>query len=250
MTEETTQDPKGSGQEETVDELKDRLQALETENAGLKDQVHSIDQIARRHQARADRLGAERKPAPVQQARTALGTVGAVGQAGTAQAVQEAEEEAYQARLQTYKLQVMQHLGLTDDDVDPDLELTSADAILNHMNLVSVQKQLGQSQSITIDDVNKAITDALTSAGGGDESEGEPLTSGMGGLIDTGGPSGTIAGERSDKLDKMYQKSEELRRGGDLNQAGYLALRAIYADSDKVVKVREADSGDISDISV
>lgn len=248
MAEDTTQDPKGSGQEENVDELKERLQSLETENAGLKDRVINIDKIAKRHQARADRFAAERKrTAPVQQARTVPGMV---GQTGNAQAVQEAEEREYQARLETYKYQVMGHLGLTDDDVDPELELSSSDAILTHLNLIAVQKQLGQSQSITIEDVNQAVAEALSSAPSAEgEGEGEPLTSGMGGLIDTGGPSGTLAGERNDKLEKMYEKSEELRRGGDLNQAGYLALRAIYADPNKVL-AKEVASDDLSDINI
>ena len=253
VDQEQTQDPEGSGQGEQLDAAElTRLRALDTENEALKEQVKNIDVLARRQQARADRLQAA-KPTPSPAASNQVATTlpplagGSAGAPNQATRVAQAEEDAYQAKLQTYKLQVMQHLGLTDDDVDPELELTSADAILNHMNLVSVQKQLGQSQSITMEDVNKAVADALTSVGG--EGEGEPLAPGMGGLIDTGGPSGTLAGERSDKLDKMYKKAEELRRGGDLNNAGYLALRAVYADPDKIV-AKAAKSDDLSDISV
>ncbi len=244
---EQTQDPEGSGQEDLTDAL-ERLSSLEAENTNLKNQVTNIDALAKRHQARADRLAASKSS--VRQTPTTLPgplSTGA-GVPNQAQRGVDAEEELYQAKLGTYKLQVMQHLGLTEEDVDSELELTSADAILNHLTLVNVQKQLGQSQSITIEDVNKAVADALGAATGG-EGVSEPITSGMGGLIDTGGPSGTIAGERSDKLDKMHEKAEELRRGGELNQAGYLKLRAIYADPDKVVAGTPA-SDDLSDISI
>ena len=250
MAEDKTQDPdeEGSGQDELADAL-ERLKTLETENETLEARVINIDKIARRHQARADRSDAQRRPVFSQ---PATGTPVLPGQqaGNTVQAVQEAEEREYQARLETYKYQVMGTLGLTDADVDLELDFSSSDAILTHLNLIAVQKQLGQSQSITIEDVNQAVAEALSSAPSAEgEGEGEPLTSGMAGLIDTGGPSGTIAGERSDKLTKMYEKAEELRRGGDLNQAGYLALRAVYADPNKVV-ASAPKSDDLSDISV
>lgn len=247
---EPTRDPdEGSGQQDEVAALKAQILTLENEKTDLGNQVTGINRIAKRHQQRADRLAADRK-APASTPNPApLGAVPGYGNQAQADAVEVAEEGAYKARLETYKYQVMDQLGLTTEDVDPEMEFNSADAILNHLNLIAVQKQLGQSQSITLEDVNKAVADAVAAAQAGGEGEGEALTSGMGGLIDAGGPSGTAVAENTEKLNKMYGKAEELRRGGDLNQAGYLALRAIYADDNKIV-AREVESGDISDIKV
>ena len=253
MGEEPTQDPdSGSGQQDEVAALKEQILTLENEKTDLANQVTGINKIAKRHQQRADRMAADRKASTAPNP-TTPGPLGAVpGYSNQAQAVQEAEDREYQARLETYKYQVMGQLGLTDDDVEPEMEFTSADAILNHLNLIAVQKQLGQSQSISIDDVNKAVAEALEAATvpGGEEGEGEALTSGMGGLIDTGGPSGTVVGEKNEKLEAMYGKAEELRRGGSLDQAGYLALRAIYADDNKVVQSPDTSGSDISDVNV
>ena len=252
MTEGPTEDPldEGSKQQDEVAALKEQILTLENEKTDLSNQVTGINRIAKRHQQRADRMAAARQT-PAAATPTA-GAVPGYTNVNQAQAVQEAEQREYEARLETYQYQVMGQLGLTDDDVDPEMEFTSADAIQNHLNLIAVQKQLGQSKSISIEDVNKAVAKALEAASvpSGEEGEGEALTSGMGGLIDTGGPSGTVVGEKSEKLDAMYGKAEELRRGGSLDQAGYLALRAIYADDSKVVRGEGVSSGDISDVNV
>lgn len=232
--------------------LEARLAELETQNKAYQEQIQSLDATARRHQARADRLAATQAAArATPTSRVPLSPTDRMAQV---------EAEAQAARLENYRLQVMNQLGLTDEDVPPDLEFASTGEILNHLQLVSVQKQLGQSKSLTADEVEKLVEGILTKqaqqhlsgAGEGGESLPSPTAAGVGGLIDTGGPSGTVANAKRQKLNRMREEAGKLRTN-DPNQrmqGGYLVLRAAHADPDKVLNPQPTATDNLEDIKV
>jgi hypothetical protein len=130
----------------------------------------------------------------------------------------------------------MQQLELTDEDVDPELTFATPGEVYNSLSLIAVQKRLGQSSSLTEQDLEQKVNEILQRQSLPPEPGGPASPVAAGGIIDTGGPAGSVADARRQKLNRMRTKAVELKQAGARQQGAYLVLRAAHGDPDKLVR--------------
>ena len=224
----------GAGAEETGPSTDERLAMLEERLETESTARMVAEQKADREAARAMKLQASRDRTrsrldKLQQTR--IDQSARPGQPGQQQTDVDIREFANDQAREAMKLRKLMDHGLTEDDLDPDIDYATPAELDAAIRIAKIEKKIAdqdQQQEVTVD-ADKLSAQALA------EAAAQPASPAP---VDTGGPTGIAPDIEPSSPEAMRERAKELRKRGDaqsLEKARWLVLQASYADPDKSI---------------
>jgi hypothetical protein len=223
---------------ENVDELKARLQALQTDFQKKEAEAKANQSRADKAEQRLDRLvaqpvtrGVGAVPPQGRPPVRPLPTPPQVQQQPAEPTADDIREIALEKSREVMLLREVMQRGLQLEDVEG-IEFADQSELRLRLDVLQQQKE--------IEELKQSLKTNGGVPGGDIEPEPEPGPSRV--KVDTGGQSGVVANKRVQRVNSYRDKAKDLRRQGNFREASWLALRAAHNDPDRRSLVRPEET--------